>query len=72
MPDRPDLDEEAWRRILTEGHGATVSIARTVFRYLPSAPRCKECFAPFGGIGGRIARLAGKRPSRKNPNLCHQ
>ena len=37
---------------------------------LPSAPRCKVCSAPFHGLGGRLTRLAGFSPSRKNPNMC--
>jgi adenylate cyclase len=28
------------------------------------------CYAPFRGIGGRIVRLIGFAPSRKNPRLC--
>jgi adenylate cyclase len=43
---------------------------RRVFRYLPSAPRCKVCNNPFAGIGGRVVRLAGFVPSRKNPAIC--
>jgi adenylate cyclase len=45
-------------------------INRRLWRHVPSPPRCKVCGNPFGGIGGRIARLAGYVPSRKNPNLC--
>ena len=60
---------EEWLKILTEGHGPLVR-ARRVFRYVPSAPRCKMCNNPFGGFGGRIAAVAGFKPSRKNPNLC--
>jgi adenylate cyclase len=41
-----------------------------VFRYLPSAPRCKVCNNPFGGPAGRVLAAAGFSPSRKNPNLC--
>jgi adenylate cyclase len=41
-----------------------------VFRYVPSAPRCKMCNNPFGGVGGRLFSVAGFRPSRKNPALC--
>jgi adenylate cyclase len=41
-----------------------------VFRYLPSAPRCKVCNNPFGGPAGRVLAAAGYSPSRKNPNLC--
>jgi adenylate cyclase len=37
---------------------------------MPSAPRCKVCNNPFGGVGGRLVRLAGFKRSRKNPNLC--
>jgi adenylate cyclase len=39
---------------------------RTLYRHLPSNPRCRVCFVPFGGIG-RLLRIA---PSRKNPNFC--
>jgi adenylate cyclase len=28
------------------------------------------CGAPFAGIGGRLVRPLGYRPSRKNPTLC--
>lgn len=41
-----------------------------MFRYLPSAPRCKVCNNPFGGPVGRVFAAAGFSPSRKNPNLC--
>ena len=66
---QPSALSETWRRLLTEGHAPLVR-ARHVFRYLPSAPRCKLCNNPFGGVGGRIARVAGFEPSRKNPALC--
>ena len=68
----------SWRRTLTpeevlyvlnEGHWSLRG-ARRLFRHLPSPPRCKTCYVPFDGIGGRLARLAGFRPSRKNPSLC--
>jgi adenylate cyclase len=61
--------EQRWDKVLTEGHAPLVS-ARRVFRYLPSAPRCKLCNNPFGGLIGRVFAAAGFRPSRKNPNLC--
>jgi adenylate cyclase len=72
------LKPRPWRRhfspeevlyVLNEGHW-TIRGTRGVFRHLPSPPRCKTCFVPFGGIGGRVARLAGFKPSRKNPSLC--
>lgn len=58
-----------WIELLSEGHGSLVK-ARHVFRYLPSAPRCKLCNNPFGGPVGRLFRAAGFSPSRKNPKLC--
>jgi adenylate cyclase len=43
---------------------------RRIFRRLPGDPRCKLCQNPFGGIGGRVFSVIGRKPSRKNPNLC--
>jgi adenylate cyclase len=63
------VSSQQWVRLLTEGHASLVK-ARHVFRYLPSAPRCKVCNNPFGGPAGRILAAAGFSPSRKNPNLC--
>lgn len=60
-----------WREILENGH-RPLAVSRHVWRHVPSAPRCKVCANPFGGIGGRVARLAGYSPSRKNPNLCNR
>ena len=45
------------------------SVSR-VLRALPSSPRCGICGAPFEGVGGRLVRPLGYRPSRKSPNLC--
>lgn len=61
--------EERWHRLLTEGH-RPLRIAHLLFRHLPSPPRCKVCYNPFGGIGGKLAGLLGFVRSRKNPNLC--
>ncbi len=58
-----------WNTVLTDGHASLVR-ARRLFRYLPSAPRCKVCNNPFGGPAGRLLGAAGFSPSRKNPNLC--
>jgi adenylate cyclase len=35
-------------------------------RRLPTDPRCKLCYVPFGGLG----KVCGVRPSRKNSNFC--
>jgi len=61
--------QDPWDKVLTEGHASLVR-ARRLFRYLPSAPRCKVCNNPFGGPAGRVLAAAGFTPSRKNPNLC--
>ncbi len=62
-------DSVEWQRILTEGHGS-MNRARRLWRHLPSAPRCKVCSNPFGGIGGGVLRHVGWGRSRKNPNVC--
>ncbi|MGZ4176966.1 MAG: adenylate/guanylate cyclase domain-containing protein [Solirubrobacteraceae bacterium] len=67
--DGAQVHSEEWRRLLTDGHAPLVR-ARHLFRYVPSAPRCKVCNNPFGGLGGRAFAIAGFAPSRKNPNLC--
>jgi adenylate cyclase len=67
--DQTDQLSEEWRVILTEGHARLVR-ARRLWRHVPSAPRCKGCNNPFGGVGGRVAALAGFRRSRKNPAMC--
>lgn len=63
------VGEMSWEKVLIDGHASLVR-ARHVFRYLPSAPRCKVCNNPFGGPVGRLLAAAGFTPSRKNPNLC--
>jgi len=57
------------RRVLTEGH-TTFQGFRLLFKALPSPTRCRMCDAPFAGVGGKIVRPFGWRPSRKNPNFC--
>lgn len=69
MGSQSEASTQQWTRLLTEGHAPMVK-ARRVFRYLPSAPRCKVCSNPFGGLAGRFFAAAGFRPSRKNPTLC--
>ncbi len=60
---------EAWARNF-EQHLRRARWTRRFMRGLPHEPRCKFCFAPFAGAGAAVARAAGRRPSRKNPNLC--
>jgi adenylate cyclase len=45
--------------------------ARKFFIWLPAEPRCNVCGAPFGGIGGPMMRLIGKRRSDWSPKMCN-
>jgi adenylate cyclase len=58
-----------WHRLLVDGY-EPLKRGHRVFRRLPSDPRCKLCQNPFGGIGGKLFAVIGRKPSRKNPNLC--
>jgi adenylate cyclase len=69
QPQGQEVNEVVWRKLLLQGHHPLL-IAHRMFRYLPSAPRCKLCYNPFGGIGGKLFGLMGFTRSRKNPNLC--
>ena len=68
MPNETDA-EQRWHKMLTEGH-RPLRIFQFLFKYLPGPPRCKVCHNPFGGIGGKLVRLMGFAPSRKNPLVC--
>lgn len=65
-PLSPDDWESYWRFAAQPSSRA----AKRVLRSMPSSPRCGYCGAPFAGIGARLVRPLGYRPSRKNPNLC--
>ncbi len=58
-----------WHRLLVDGY-EPLKKGQRVFRRLPSDPRCKLCLNPFGGVGGKFCSVIGRKPSRKNPNLC--
>lgn len=58
-----------WQQTLTEGR-SDLHYAHKLMRLLPGPPRCKLCYNPFGGFGGRVCRAVGMNPSRKNPRLC--
>lgn len=64
-----DPSVEAWLRNL-EDHQGGFRRLRRMMRAIPSDPRCHVCYSPFGGPGGKVLGLAGRRPSRKNPNVC--
>jgi adenylate cyclase len=62
-------NEELWQTIFGPGHPALQKQQR-LHRRMPSPPRCKLCLAPFGGVGGLMMRVRGKRPSNRNPRFC--
>jgi adenylate cyclase len=63
---------EIWRQFLATGEITRERRMRTIFRYLPREPRCKNCNAPFQGLGAPLVRLVyNKRPSKMNPRLCN-
>src|SRR5687768_9384795 len=64
------LSEEDWAAYFAFGDQLGNRTIHNVIRRLPSSPRCGFCGAPFAGVGGRVVRPLGYRPSRKNPNLC--
>lgn len=68
-PDEP-LSPADWEAYWSYGSQPSNRAFKRVLRALPSTPRCGYCGAPFSGIGGRLVRPLGYRPSRKNPNIC--
>lgn len=67
-PGQPS-DEEAWRSVLL-GTEPSLNRIRRVWRHVPSDPRCKLCWSPFGGLGSVISVLTGHRASTSNPTMC--
>jgi adenylate cyclase len=63
------LKQFDWQALLIDGF-EPLRRAQRVFRRLPHGPRCRLCRTPFAGVGGKLVRVIGQRPSRKNPNLC--
>ncbi|MBV8957482.1 MAG: adenylate/guanylate cyclase domain-containing protein [Actinobacteria bacterium] len=58
-----------WQAVLVDGY-EPLRKAQRLFRRLPHDPRCKMCQNPFAGFGGKLVGWMGRKPSRKNPNLC--
>lgn len=64
------LSSEDWATYFEVASDPMEQALMRVLRSLPSSPRCGICGAPFAGVGGRLIRPLGYRPSRKNPHLC--
>jgi adenylate cyclase len=50
--------------------GPRVRRLRRFWRLVPSSPRCKMCYSPFGAPGGPVLRLIGKGRWPGNPKFC--
>jgi adenylate cyclase len=61
--------QEDFRRILTGEHPGLVK-NRVRFKRVPSEPRCKLCWAPFGAPGGAVLRHFGFGRFPGNPAIC--
>ena len=66
----PQTTDE-WRRLLT-GEVRGLRMFQRLHRKIPSEPRCKLCYAPFGKPGSLLLRLIGTKPSPLNRRLCTQ
>ena len=69
QPSTPE-EQESLRREFCTGHGAIRWYVR-LMRMIPTDPRCKTGREPFGGMGGKLFRVLGRAPSRKNPRFCN-
>jgi adenylate cyclase len=72
--------EKVWRSYLTTGKPPKgVDLAwfeaptmRALARRLPTDPRCRICYYPFGGLGGKFVRsFFHLVPSKMNPHMCN-
>ena len=63
-------NEEMWRAVIT-GEDPRFRRGRRVNRLIPSSQRCKNCNAPFTGIGALLMRLIGRGRYNKNPRFCN-
>ena len=72
LSERDPKADAYWRAILTgDMRLAPISrFGRAIFRHLPSEPRCKWCYAPYGAPFGPILDRLGYGRWEKNPSLC--
>lgn len=67
--DKQEGNEGLWRQVFQDGDPKLIKMQK-FNRLLPSDPRCRLCFAPFGGIGGMYMRMRGKDRNSRNPHYC--
>jgi adenylate cyclase len=64
------LTEADWGALLEASGTPAARAVHWILRSLPHGPRCGSCGAPFAGVGARLVRPLGYRPSQKNPYIC--
>jgi len=65
--------ERFWHDWMMDAVPRAEARKRWINRLIPNNPRCKLCFAPFGGLGGKLLRVVlDSRPSSLNPTLCNR
>jgi adenylate cyclase len=64
------LEPEDWEVLWRMHENGSGRVLQRLLLALPRSPRCGVCGAPFAGVGGRLVRPLGYRPSRKNPAIC--
>ena len=47
-----------------------LGIQQGIYRFLPSNPHCFECGIPMAGVGGKLLRFMGSKPSTFSSKLC--
>ena len=62
------VSSEEWRQILM-GEVRGLRTFQWIHKKIPSEPRCKLCYAPFGKPGG-LLKFLGWKPSPLNRRLC--
>jgi adenylate cyclase len=63
-------NEAMWKMLMQDGF-TPLRRAMTVFRNLPSDPRCAICYSPFEGVGGfLLRRFTRRKRSNYNPRFC--
>jgi len=71
LPEGAQVNQEEWDKFIAFAGRSHIRGAIRVLSHLPAGPRCDACGGPFGGIGGRLMRMIGRGPSRKNPHWCN-
>lgn len=61
--------EAMWRAVIA-GENPIWRSGWRLRRMIPAEQRCKNCNAPFTGVGGLLMRLVGRGQYHRNPRFC--